>query len=94
MAALLDDAIKDSTTKLNSTTIKEDAHKLHSVQVMQTFDPATGPQQVFIKNTAFATSRIQHRDVVRQKQIKDPNYSGPAVTQATLSIDTIAADSS
>jgi hypothetical protein len=61
---------------------------------MQTFDPATGPQQVVIKNAAFATSRIQHRDAVRQKQIKDPNYSGPAVTDTALSIDTLTADSS
>jgi hypothetical protein len=92
--ALLEDAIKDATTKLSSATMKEDARKLHSVQVMQTFDPATGPQQVVIKNTAFATSRIQHRDAVRQKQIKDPNHSGPAVPKAALSVDAIAADSS
>jgi hypothetical protein len=64
------------------------------VQVMQTFNPATGPQQVFIMNTVFSTSRIQPRDMIRQKQIKDPNYSGPPVKHAAISIDTVETDKS
>lgn len=32
--------------------------------------------------------------MVRQKQIKDPNYSGPPVKHAALSIDTVETDKS
>jgi hypothetical protein len=42
----------------------------------------------------FATSRVQPRAMIRQKQIKDPNYSGPPVEHAAISIDTVETDKS
>ena len=45
-------------------------------------------------NAVFATSRVQPLAMIRQKQINDPNYSGPPVEHAAISIDTVETDKS